>query len=168
MGISGAYARRLSRVRLEEGFTLVELLVVMLIGSILMSISVSGWTSYQRSIAGVGSRDEVLSTLRNAQQAAYADGIAYCVRFDAAASTYYTYEAFCGTGTLIGKPHQLSSVRVHFSSAAFTQSDGSVISDVTFTPRGTASPGQVVIIRDSSNTKYQIKVEGLTGRVSSQ
>lgn len=137
----------------------------MLIGSILFGFGATAYINYSRAQVGVQARDKVVSALRNSQQAAYADAVAYCVTFNTTASTFAIFRSGC-SGTQVGQTRALFNGHSHLVSASFEQTDGTFAPQVIFTPRGSASPGGVVVSRDGSSKTYTISVEGLTGRVS--
>jgi prepilin-type N-terminal cleavage/methylation domain-containing protein len=149
-----------------DGYTIVEVLVVMLIMSLLAAFSVTGWLRYQRSLEGRNGATEVVSVLRNAHERALAEATTYCVAFGTDGRSYRLWKTSCTTGTAVGGSMKTPTPRVTFTAAAFTQSDGSVLREVRFTPRGSATPGTVSMRRDGANHTYRITVEGLTGRVS--
>ncbi|MDX6239962.1 MAG: hypothetical protein QOG10_4777, partial [Kribbellaceae bacterium] len=55
---------------------------------------------------------------------------------------------------------------VHLGPAAFSSPAGTTVPRVSFTPHGSAWPGQVTVTRNGSSKKYVLTVEGLTGRAS--
>lgn len=154
------------RVR-EGGFTLVELTVGMAIFGVLAAFGTSGWLSYQRSVEHRGSAQEIASTLRNAQQAAVAEAVTYCVKFIADGRSYEVRKFSCGpSGVATGGEKKTQSLRVTHEAAQFLQSDSTLAPEVVFLPRGSATKGDLKIRRTDSDKTYTISVEGLTGRVS--
>lgn len=151
----------------ERGFTLIEVLVVMVILGILGVLGTSGWARYQRTVEHRGSAQELVSTLRNTQQASLAEAVTYCVAFGADARSYEVFKFSCGpTGISSGRASETQSARVSVASPAFTQLDGTTTSTVSFFPRGSATKGSVRLARVGSSKTYTISVEGLTGRVA--
>jgi prepilin-type N-terminal cleavage/methylation domain-containing protein len=151
----------------ESGFTLIELLVAMVIVTTLSTMAVGGWLRYQHANEQRGTAQEIVSSLRNAQQRALAEAVTYCMSFDAANRSYRLYKYSCGAGgTAVGSAHKTSSVRVTLATPSFQQADGTLASTVSFLPRGSATKGSVVIGRQDGSKKYTVTVEGLTGRVS--
>lgn len=150
----------------DAGFTLIELLVVMVISAVLMSLTASGWASYQRKAELRQSVDEVVSALRNAQQAAFAEARTYCVQFTTASSTYVVRPGGCASA-VVGGTKAMRSRRVVLSQPSFVQPDGTTAAQVQFTPRGSATKGSLKLARTSSGGRtYTVNVEGLTARVS--
>ena len=155
------------RVQGNNGYTLIELLVVMVIIGALSALGTSGWSRYQRNVEHRGSAQEIVSALRNAQQASLAEAVTYCVTFDAAARTYQVFKFACGgTNPPASGVDRTQSSRVTLVSPAFTQLNGSPSNQVSFFPRGSATKGSVKVARAGSTRAYTITVEGLTGRVA--
>lgn len=151
---------------LEHGFTLIELMVSMVLVGLLMSLATGGWLSYRKSIEHRGSAQELVSALRNAQQASIAEAVTYCVKIDAVTRSYRLYKFDCGTGTPVRPTAFTQSSRVTLTEPGFVQLDGATASTVSFFPRGSATRGSVKVKRAGADKTYTISVEGLTGRVS--
>jgi len=146
---------------------MIELLVVMVIIGALSALGTSGWSRYQRTVEHRGSAQELVSALRNAQQASFAEAATFCVSFDTAARSYQVFKFACGAGgTPSGPADKTQSSRVTLVTPTFTQLNGSTASQVSFFPRGSATKGSVVVARQGSSRMYTITVEGLTGRVA--
>lgn len=161
-----AGADRQTPPRGDSGFTLIELLVAMVIFSVLAAVSTSGWSRYQQNVQHRGSAQELVSALRNAQQAALAEAVTYCVAFDATTRSYQVNKFTCSAGAVpASNAKTTNSVRVGLSAAAFVQPDGTTTGTVSFFPRGSATRGTVDVTRTGSARTYRITVEGLTGRV---
>lgn len=156
---------RLTRSSGTGGFTMIELLVGMVIVGALAAMSTSGWLRYQRTVEHRGSAQELVSTLRNAQQRALAEATSYCVSFDVTRRSYELFRSACGPAG-DGETDRTQSPRIELVSPDFQQTDGSTAPRVTFTARGSASKGTVLVTRENSAKQYVITVEGLTGRVS--
>ncbi|HEY9562259.1 MAG TPA: GspH/FimT family pseudopilin [Nocardioides sp.] len=151
----------------DAGFTLVEVLITMVLMGVMMAVAVAGWNSWASAREQSGTAQEITSYLRQAQQRAVTEGRAMCVDFDLAKSEWSLYRGRCdGTDrTLLEGPIPTDSDKVDIASASFT-STASGQHGVTFTARGTATPGTVRITRSGTDKAYVIHVEGLTGRVS--
>lgn len=157
-----------ARARLEGGFTLVELLVVIVLMSVSAGLAVGGFQSYARSAEHSGTRNDVVSALRSAHQRALAEAGVYCVRFAADGKSWTTYRGTCAAGTVVKGPEDVGGKQVTLTDVSFLRPDGTAGSpDVEFTARGTASKGSVKIVRSDSSKTYTVSVEGLTARVSS-
>ena len=144
----------------DRGFTLIEITVGMLVFGFLLAIATPAWKSYSRVQQQRSASNEVVSVLRNAQGRATAEETVYRVSVDAVARTLTVDRAGIvqRTVTLVGNEVRISEV-------AFTNAAG-LPATVYFTPRGTASPGRIVVSSQGRAQKRTITVEGLTGRVS--
>ncbi len=145
------------------GFTMIEVLTVIALLGIVMAFAVGGWASWARAHAQEGAAVRIEGTLRQAQQRAVTEGSSVCVLFNAAADTWSTFRGPCGaTTTLLEGPTGLADHRLDLVSPSFASG---AASGVTFTPRGSASAGSVLVTRVGATKVWTIKVEGLTGRV---
>jgi prepilin-type N-terminal cleavage/methylation domain-containing protein len=156
------------RTTADAGFTLLETMVTISIAGIVMAFAVSGWTAYAKVSAQEGAVQLVQSVLRQAQQQAVTEGTSICAEFDVPQDRFTLYRGACDDAAKVklNGSYRLEA-RAHLSSAAFTSATGATGSGVTFTSRGTAWPGSISITRDDSSVVRVVKVEGLTGRVSS-
>ena len=154
----------------DEGFTLIEMLMVIAIMGVGMAIAVAGFQTYAQSAEHTGTRDSVVSALRAANQRALTEASTYCVRFAADGTSWTTYRSSCAaasTSTVVKGPESISGDRVSLTAVNFLRADGSSGSrDVEFTARGTASKGSLKVTRIDASTTYTVSVEGLTARVS--
>lgn len=152
----------------DAGYTLIEVMVTIALLSAIMLIAISGWSSYAKASAQDGAAQEVQSVLRQAQQRAVTEGTSMCVLFSTANSSFELKRHACDDGpTHLEGPWKVDDHDVHLDSAKFTSPAGPDQTGVTFTPRGTAWPGEVRITRGDSTKVRVVRVEGLTGRVSS-
>lgn len=152
----------------DSGFTLVETMVVIVLMGIAATISVGGYQSYARTAEHQGTRNDVVSALRAANQRALTEAALYCVRFAADGRSWSTYRGSCSAGTVVKGPERVGGGQVSLTSVSFVAPDGTAGSrDVEFTARGTASRGSVRVVRAGSSKSYTVSVEGLTARVSS-
>ena len=155
----------------DSGFTLIELLVTLSVGAVLMGLAGTSLAGWSASNAHKGTRDEVVSALRNTAQRALSEGRTYCVAFQAN-GTWKTYRRSCdSSGTLVfnGSANSPgSSLAPVFSYVAGLQSTCTTGATATscayFYPRGTAAKGAVTVSRAGKPT-YTVNVEQLTSRV---
>jgi type II secretion system protein H len=154
--------------RSEAGLTLVELVVAMAVMGLLMAIAVSGWRSWATAREHKGTAQQITSVLRQAHQRAVTEGRSACVLFDTARAEWSVFRGRCDATdkVRVQGPFHTASPKVAISSAAFTGTSSTVYPGVTFSPRGTASPGELKLTRSGAERTYVISVEGLTGRVS--
>ena len=164
-------ARLCSRARgvsVDAGATLVEVMVVVaMIGSLTAMVvwGIQGWAT---SSAFKGASQQVQSVLRTTQQRAITEGTSFCVEFDTATDQYAVFRLACTNSAKVktAGPFGTGSDKVHLSGPLFCDADNKPRTGVTFTPRGSAWPGQVVVTREGSSLSSVVRVEGMTGRVS--
>ena len=157
----------------QEGFTLIEVMMTIVLLSIMMTIAVGGYWRWARANEQSGTARTLQTVLRQSQQRAVTEGRSVCVEFDTAASTYTVYRASTPTLPACSDPAKVNvrgpvttaGKSVHLGTATFTSPDGAV-AKVSFTPHGSAWAGNVTVTRDGSSKVYVLTVEGLTGRVS--
>ena len=159
----------MSSARRDSGFTLIEVLVTITLLGVLMAISISGWSSWSKAREQSGTASELESTLRQTQQRAVTEGLAMCVQFDVDADQYDVYRGACDSSSRVrvAGPISTAASSVELSAPGFTAQSGATSTGVTFYARGTAWPGTVQVTRTGESRVYTLRVEGLTGRVSS-
>ena len=132
-----------------------------------MAIAVGGFQGWARASAQEGLATEPQGVLRQAQVRAVTLGTSTCVDFDATADSWTVYRGACSSTARsrlegpIEADGGLDLVSPRFVTGTTTTSTG-----VTFSPRGSATPGRVTIRRDGSDSTTVLEVEGLTGRVT--
>jgi prepilin-type N-terminal cleavage/methylation domain-containing protein len=159
--------------RRDDGFTMLELLVTMLLGSILMATAVWGIHRYMVVERHSGTASDVRSTLRNAGERALSEGRAYCVYFTSTTYTLYRYDCTVAADKVRG-PMKAQDPTITFTSVSFpapavvnpsqTSACPAAGACAYFYPRGTALAGSLAVSRPGK--AYTITVEGLTARVS--
>ena len=153
---------RSAHARSDGGFTIIELAVAMAILGILLAMAGPAWRNYQASQEDVSASREVVSVLRNSQVRATSEATTYRVDFDAGAKTLTVFR-YNGTTPVQRQVVRLEGQRVRVHEVVFPAPS---TTSVFFYPRGTASPGRIVLKRSDREVRKTITVEGLTGRVS--
>jgi prepilin-type N-terminal cleavage/methylation domain-containing protein len=153
----------------NDGFTMIELVVVMSIASVLMSIGIFGFTNWQRMAEQQGSASQLVSTLRSASERAVSEGRTYCVDIIPAGTSYteWRYSCLAGTGTQVAGPYSVQR-NVFFTTANTLPSGAGCTAGhncVYFYPRGTAVATTVGVKSSVRSRVYTVHVEGLTARV---
>ena len=160
-----------------DGFTLVEMVVVMSILGIIMSLGVFGFTNWRDTAQQQGTADELVSALRNASTRAISEGRTYCVQIAADGRSYSQWRTACngtaanqvsGPVRAQGSGVTLAAVVPFPSTAALpspTPACPTSMKCLYFYPRGTAIPAQVVVNSTARAKTYTVRVEGLTARV---
>ena len=167
---SAGWARRPRVMRDDSGFTLVELMVVMVIAGTLMAIGVFSLANYQKLSQQRGTAREVVSLLRNASERAISEGRTYCIDIAADQLSTTTWQRACGpTGTALadGTRTQSSRVTLEVTVSGAGPTCPASHQCIYFYPRGTATPATVVVRSSARSKTYTVTVEGLTARVFS-
>ncbi len=89
----------LRTTRADEGFSLVELMVVTVLMTTVGTVALTALVGYQRAADLEGSADDVVSMLRTTAQRAVTEGRTYCVQFDTSADTYTLYRSSCSASS---------------------------------------------------------------------
>lgn len=150
----------------DAGFSLAEVLVTIGLTGTLMTLAVVGWAQWAGARDHDGAAGDLVVVMRQAQQQAVTQGRATCVQFDATAETYQLLTGACEAPEPAGAqtPRTLRGgfdvVEPRFLSGT------AYVSGVTFSSRGTATPGTVKIRDDRRGQVRTVAVEGLTGRVT--
>jgi prepilin-type N-terminal cleavage/methylation domain-containing protein len=152
----------------HDGFTMIELVVVMAVAGMLMGIGIFGFTNWQRTAQQQGSASQLVSTLRSASEQAVSEGRTYCIDISGGTS-YTTWRYSCGGAgsTQVAGPYAAQS-RVSFTTTNTLLSGSSCPGGhkcVYFYPRGTAVPTTVAVQSAVRSRVYTVHVEGLTARV---
>jgi len=150
----------------DSGATLVEVMVVVALVGVLSAMAVWGIRGWATASAFKGASQQVQSVLRTTQQRAITEGTSFCVQFDVATDQYTVFRSACTDTDKVktAGPFGTCSNKVKLEAPAFVDALNTERSGVTFSPRGSAWPGHVAIVRGSKS--HVVHVEGMTGRVS--
>lgn len=161
----------------DDGVTLIELCVAMLLFGILVAIGTQGLRSTLSRLEARGAHREAVSSLRAVQSKAVAENVAYCVSF--AGATTNTWKVYrvpgadrgtlaagfsCTSGTLVDT--YKTPGKTTMTNIAFAQRNGLTTTYLLFYPRGSSSPGTFKV-GGGGGTTYTITVDALTSRVVS-
>ena len=142
------------------------------IASIMMSLGIFSFTSWQNTSEQSGTAQSLVSALRNAAERSVSEGRTYCVDFPGTtAQSYVVYQHSCGTGTLAPGGAKTESTKVALTTSATAPPAALNLTCPTshaciyFFPRGTATAATVNVTSTARSKVYVIHVEGLTARV---
>jgi prepilin-type N-terminal cleavage/methylation domain-containing protein len=151
----------------DHGFTMIELLVVMVVAGVLMGIGIFGFTNWQQTAQQQGSASQLVSTLRSSSERAVSEGRTYCVDISGGAS-YTQWRYSCSAaGTQVAGPYKVQS-KVSLTTTntlPVTATCPASHKCVYFYPRGTAVATTVAVQSAVRSRVYTVHVEGLTARV---
>lgn len=160
----------------DRGFTLIELVVVMLIAGVIGTIGIFSFVNYRNMSQERGSTKELVSFLRAAAEQSVSEGRTYCVALSngtpaTSNRSYSLWQRACtaaagGTQTI---SRTTQSTNVSFVATVTNPSPAPACSTgftcLYFYPRGTALPASLVVSSRARSKTYTIRVEGLTARV---
>jgi prepilin-type N-terminal cleavage/methylation domain-containing protein len=155
------------RLQREDGFTLVELLVTMVIGGMLLALGGVGAMGWRNTAEERGTATRMQSQFRKAAELAQSEGRTYCVDLNGSRN-YRIWRYACSGSSAVSADvsHATSSSRVTFTSTGgSTTNCPSGDRCVYFYPRGTATAATVTITSSARSKVYTLHVEGLTSRV---
>lgn len=135
--LENAKMKRWSGAKLD-GFTAIELIIVIAIAAIILAIAIPAYANYQDNQSLRSAVSQVESNLRNAQAKSKATSVQYEVRFSANSNTYFITPAPSGitpTVMLPGNVIATAAVKITYWQPIQTvESSGGVIQ--LKTPRG--------------------------------
>jgi len=154
----------------DEGFTLIELMVVMAIAGTLALTATFSFSNWRNTSQHQGSADELVSQLRNTSQRSISEGRTYCVDVASGGRSYTLWRTACGAaGVQVAGPFRVQSPNVALTTAVTPPSPAPVCPATStclyFYPRGTAVPAVVTVASEVRSKTYTVRVEGLTARV---
>jgi prepilin-type N-terminal cleavage/methylation domain-containing protein len=172
---------RSSSLRGEDGFTLIELIVVMGLMAILFALGALALRHFWFVQGLEGAGDQVVTELRAAQTRVGAENhpVVYGVRFVPGSPTWgvVQYDPRTSPKCTAVETHDFDAA-VSIQSASSTGADsiktecegalGAASRFIFFFARGSATPGTINLVSQQTGDTRVIQVAGVTGRVESQ
>jgi len=152
----------------NQGFTLIELIIVIAIASIIMAIAVQSYISIIKGAKFREASRGIASVLRDARSRAVNHNLEYRVSFNVANSRYQLQQGNSNSGSTTWTP--VYSDWMKFQSgvtmaAPSTCDDFATDRTIQFNPNGSAN-SLYVCVMDGATEKYQVGVSSITtGRV---
>ena len=181
--------QRAGGIKEERGYSLAEMLAVLILGAILLTLGAGALRNYWLTHSLYGGRDELISQLRRAQEQAVTEGIprVFGVRLLVGSQTWalVEYDPEDGTcleiqtnafssGTSPQSVTMATTDETDFCAANLAYAAGGAVpgrgasSFVWFYPRGTATPGTITLTNANlPGESAAATVTPITGRVSS-
>ena len=147
----------------EEGFTLTEMMITVLIIGIIAVLSVPNFARFIHTWKLTGDADRFASTLRTARAAAVTKNLGTVFTFDKSNGSFFYFEDANGNGALDdgeyrSATHRLASGVVF---AAYTLSNPTL----TFGAMGNTRESGTITLRNCDNRTKMVRIFGGTGNV---
>lgn len=151
----------------DEGYTLIEALVILVLVSIMATLTMTAFASYKKGQDHRGAVRELVGLLRNIQVRAVTEATTYQCVFTATTVTVYRDGNYPPSGANQVRTYSLPTANLAFEDVSFKHDDSSYPEkNCLFFARASADPGSLEVLRKDNGRKFEIDVEGLTGRVS--
>lgn len=144
--------RLAGKMKIDKGFSLVEIMIVMVVISILLSLSSFAWQRYVNNANLRAAARDVVSDFQRCKQKAISENRDYQISFTTGTNSSYTILASATDTHAAVSTTKLSTVYgsgIQITSAAFLGTPTNVI---TFQSRGTSSNGTVVMTNSRAST----------------
>lgn len=157
----------------EDGFSLIELLVVLSLIAIMSTIAMTSYQGYDKAQDHRGATREVVGFLRNSQVRAVAEATTFQCVFTTSQLRIYRDGTVPATSAPV-RTYSLTEPRfngnlefVTASPNGFQHASG-LLPNCLFYARGSATSGVIEVRRKDTGAEHEITVEGLTARVAYQ
>lgn len=147
----------------SKGFTLVELMFVILIFGVMLTLSVPSFSRFLQTWKLHGEVDQLAATLRTARSAAVMRNQNVVFRFDMTRGTYFYFEDDDGDGQHDAGEYRSATYRLPPSIAFDSQTLGGT--SVTFGPRGNTMQAGAITLQNGLQRTRQVTIFGGTGNI---
>jgi type II secretion system protein H len=151
------------KMKRDAGFSMVELMVVVVIMAIALAMSIPSLRNHTASINLTKGTDEVAASLKLARTRAVSTNVPVVVEFDSEAGTYLIYQdddedGTCDPNETCAGPYEMPN-KTSINSVSFTNDA------VTFSPTGAASETGNVVVASCDDLAKRVDVTAPTGLV---
>ncbi|UCG50472.1 MAG: GspH/FimT family protein [Candidatus Latescibacterota bacterium] len=147
----------------KKGFTLVELMFVILVFGLLMLLSLPGFNKFLQTWKLNGEIDKMAASMRTARSAAIMKNIDAVFQFDINQNVYFYFEDEDGDGSRDGGEYR--SARYTLPPGITFQGHTLAGTTITFGPRGNASQNGTITIQNALAKTRQISLFAGTGNI---
>ena len=147
----------------SEGFTLVELMFVILIFGLMLTASIPSFSRFLQTWKLHGEVDRMAATLRTARSAAVMRNIDAVFLFDMNRRTYFYFEDEDGDGQRDSGEYRSATHTLAPSINFESQTLGGTV--VTFGPRGNTMQSGAIVLENGLQKTRQITIFGGTGNI---
>ena len=150
--------------RKYEGFTLTELMIIILIIGIITVLSLPNFGRFMQSCRLNGETQRFVSTLRTARSAAVMKNIDVVFTFDMDTNTYSYFEDTDRNGNIGNNEYQSATYQLSpcISIIAYTLSS----TTLTFGAKGNTRESGSITMRNANNKTKNIRIYGGTGNIT--
>jgi prepilin-type N-terminal cleavage/methylation domain-containing protein len=147
----------------SKGFTLVELMFVILIFGLVMTASMPSFGRFLQTWKLHGEVDRMASALRTARSAAVMKNIDAVFQFDVNNGTYFYFEDNDGDGTRDSGEYRSATFTLPPGIRFESETLGGTM--ITFGPKGNTSQSGAIILENGLEKTRQITIFGGTGNI---
>lgn len=154
----------MSKHSVNKGFSLVELMVVILIIGIAIALSIPAFGRFLQGWRLSGSIDRLSSTLRTARSAAVMKRVNTVFQFDTDTNTYFYFEDLNGNGSRDNTEYR--SATYELPSGITFQGYTLPSTIVTFGPKGNTAASGTITLQNLRGATRSVRIFGGTGNIS--
>ena len=154
----------MNKGRINEGFTLTELMIAILIVGLIAVLSLPGYNHYMRNWRLNGEAQQLASALRTARSAAVMKNIDAVFTFDMNSDTYSYFEDMDGDGSRDNDEYL--SATYHLPPDVTIIAHTLPSTTLTFGSKGNTRASGTITLRNTNNRSKSIRIFGGTGNVT--
>lgn len=150
----------------EKGFSLIELLIVIMIITVLITIALPSFNQWRTSLSHKDAAWGMAAQLRLARQLAISNNLESRVEFGIAAKQYRLTQGNQVSGSTVWtvvRPWTILLNEVKLMTGAACTGGADI--NITFKPRGSSDSGVICVEDSSSVVKFKVNISPINGRV---